>query len=245
MANLIGSAAPLHREVMGSALGAGVLALTFLTLAAPTVMDALPLAVRFLMTFVPAAIWVWRQLPAHAPHVHWGWANHVTAGRGCVLLIWLVWGWEQPVLGWESVALGTAFLLADGLDGTIARRQGTASPFGARFDLEVDALFVLVAGLLLLRTGQVGAWVLISGLLRYGYLLAGRWQPALSRALPPSRRRAVFGVTNAALLTAGFAPVFSAAWVQAMAGVGLTLVLLSFLIDMGALQARSRKIIPD
>ena len=85
MANLIGSAAPLHREVMGSALGAGVLALTFLTLAAPTVMDALPLAVRFLMTFVPAAIWVWRQLPAHAPHVHWGWANHVTAGRGCVL----------------------------------------------------------------------------------------------------------------------------------------------------------------
>ncbi|HBG52261.1 MAG TPA: hypothetical protein DDW89_10705, partial [Gammaproteobacteria bacterium] len=87
--------------------------------------------------------------------------------------------------------------------------------------------------------------VLISGLLRYGYRLAGRWQPALSRALPPSRRRAVFGVTNAAMLTAGFAPVFSAAWVQAMAGVGLTLVLLSFLIDMGALQARSRKIIPD
>lgn len=229
----------LQREVLASlvlGLGAG---LGFLGLFAPTAEVAWRLAGWFLLMFLPAAAWVWRHLPEHAPHDRWGWANRITAGRGLALLLWGVWGWEQSPVGWMSVALGTLFLLTDGVDGYLARRQGTVSPFGARFDLEIDALFVLIAAILLLRAGQVGPWVLTAGLLRYGYLLAGRHWPALNHPLPPSRRRAVCGVTNAALLTAGFAPILPLWLVQALAALGLALVVGSFTVDGRAQCART------
>ncbi|MES1993110.1 MAG: CDP-alcohol phosphatidyltransferase family protein [Pseudomonadota bacterium] len=221
----------LRREVFGSltlGLGAG---LVFLVLLAPTAEGAWRMAGWFVLMFLPGAAWVWRHLPAHAPHSRWGWANRITATRGLALLLWGAWGWELSPVGWGSVALGTLFLLADGVDGYLARRQGTVSPFGARFDLEVDALFVLIAGILLLRADQLGPWVLTAGLLRYGYLLAGCCWPALNRPLPPSRRRAVCGVTNAALLTAGFAPILPLWLVQGLAALGLALVVGSFTVD--------------
>jgi phosphatidylglycerophosphate synthase len=221
----------LRREVLGSlALGLGA-GWAWLVLLAPSSPIAWQWCGRFACLFLLAAVWIWRSLPEHAPHDRWGWANRITAGRGLALLLWLAWGWDQFAVGWESVALGTLFLLADGVDGMFARRQGTASPFGARFDLEIDALFVFIASILLLRSGQAGPWVLTTGLLRYGYLLAGYRWPALHRPLPPSRRRAVCGVTNAALLTAGFAPILPLGLVQALAALGLVLVLGSFAAD--------------
>ena len=135
--------------------------------------------------------------------------------------------------------LGTVFLLADGVDGALARRQRTASPFGARFDLEVDALFVGVASLLLWRIGGVGAWILLGALLRYGYLAAGFCWPALRTPLQPSRRRAICGVTHAALLTAGFAPILPAGLVQVLLLLGLLQLSASFLIDVRAQLGRS------
>jgi phosphatidylglycerophosphate synthase len=224
----------LRREVLASLAGALALGLLIATFWA----DAAAGARRFGLLMALAALWIWRRLPEHAPHHRWGWANQVTAARGWLLLLWLAWGWDAPVLGWGSVVLGTVFLLADGLDGALARRQRTASPFGARFDLEVDALFVLVASLLLLRAGSVGAWILLGALLRYGYLAAGyRWR-ALRAPLPPSRRRAICGVMHAALLTAGSAPILPVGLVQAMLLLGLLLVGASFLIDVRAQLAR-------
>ena len=42
--------------------------------------------------------------------------------------------------------------LLDLVDGWVARRTGTASPFGARFDLETDAALILVLSWLVWRT---------------------------------------------------------------------------------------------
>ena len=67
-----------------------------------------------------------------------------------------------------SVA-GVAFLL-DGLDGWLARRLGLSSDFGAHFDMEADAFLVLVVELELFSRGM-GAWILITGILRYAYVL--------------------------------------------------------------------------
>lgn len=225
----------LRREVIASFAGALALGL----LIAASWEDAAAGAGRFGLLTALAALWIWRRLPEHAPHDRWGWANHVTAARGWLLLLWLAWGWNAPATHWGSVALGTVFLLADGLDGALARRQRTASPFGARFDLEVDALFVGVASLLLLRADSVGAWILLGALLRYGYLAAGYRWPALRAPLPPSRRRAICGVTHAALLTAGFAPVLPGALVQVMLLLGLLLLGASFLIDVRTQLGRS------
>lgn len=69
------------------------------------------------------------------------------------------------------LALGTAFLLADGLDGWIARRYGHVSAFGAFFDKEADALFVLLLCALATFEGRLPPWILGAGLLRYGFVV--------------------------------------------------------------------------
>ena len=65
-------------------------------------------------------------------------------------------------------------LALDGLDGWAAR-GARASPrrFGARFDMEVDALLILALAALAAGLGKAGPWVLGLGLMRYGFVLAG------------------------------------------------------------------------
>jgi len=58
-------------------------------------------------------------------------------------------------------------ILADALDGFLARRYGTASIFGAYFDMETDALYVCVIAYLLYREGLAPYWILWAGWLRY------------------------------------------------------------------------------
>src|SRR6185437_12999615 len=83
-------------------------------------------------------------------------------------------------LGWHGLAAalvayaGMAALVLAGVDGWAARRSGFASRFGARFDMESDALFVLALAALVYRTGQAGAWVLTLGAMRYIFVAAGR-----------------------------------------------------------------------
>ena len=48
-------------------------------------------------------------------------------------------------------------------DGPAARRSGIASRFGARFDMETDALMILVLAVLAWRWDRAGAWVLLPG----------------------------------------------------------------------------------
>ena len=42
----------------------------------------------------------------------------------------------------------------DGVDGWLARRSGIASAFGARFDMEIDALLILVLAVLAWRSAR-------------------------------------------------------------------------------------------
>ena len=91
---------------------------------------------------------------------------------------------------------GRRLLLAlDGLDGRAARGQGLASAFGARFDMEVDALVILALAAIAAGLGKAGPWVLALGLVRYGFVVAG-WlapmarAPAAAVAAPPRGLRA-------------------------------------------------------
>jgi phosphatidylglycerophosphate synthase len=81
-----------------------------------------------------------------------------------------------PALG----ATVLAVFALDGLDGWVAKRRGENSEFGAHFDMETDAYFVLLVGIELFTRGVHGAWILGAGLLRYVYVLA--------LALVPARR---------------------------------------------------------
>ena len=66
------------------------------------------------------------------------------------------------------VALAAVALALDFVDGQVARRTGTTSRLGARFDGEVDAFLILVLSVYV--APSAGAWVLAIGAARYAFL---------------------------------------------------------------------------
>jgi len=68
-------------------------------------------------------------------------------------------------------SLFAANVLLDVADGFMARRLGQASYFGAVFDQEVDAVFVICAGSYFYFVSGLALWVLIPGILRYTFRL--------------------------------------------------------------------------
>ena len=122
-----------------------------------------------------------------------GAANAVTLVRSVFLLLLLVLlGRESTgTLAWILVVLGAAAVALDGVDGALARRRGEASEFGARFDMEIDALLILVLAALVWQHGKAGVWILAAGLLRYLFVASSYVFPWFGAALPPSRRRQV------------------------------------------------------
>jgi phosphatidylglycerophosphate synthase len=107
-----------------------------------------------------------------------------------------------------------------------------ASEFGARFDMETDALLVLALAVLAWQWDRAGAWVLLSGLLRYGFVAAGWLLPWLRRPLPPSRRRQTVCVVQIVVLLAVIAPLLPPGGSSPIALAGLLLLTASFAIDL-------------
>ncbi len=119
--------------------------------------------------------------------VQLGPANRVTltravlAGVVAVLTVAGLVGEPQVAL---IVAISTVALVLDAVDGYVARRTDTATAFGARFDMEVDAF--LIAVLSVHVAPYLGWWVLAIGAMRYAYVLAGRVLPWLRRPVAPA-----------------------------------------------------------
>lgn len=195
-----------------------------------------------------AGAWlVWRGLGAH-PHPRFGPANRVTLLRlGLAALLAALVGEALPrpplasmsVAAWWLVVIATATALLDAVDGALARRSGLASAFGARFDMETDAVFTLVLCALVLQAGQAGPWVLASGLMRYAFVTAARPWPWLAGALPPSKRRQTVCVVQITTLIVCLGPIVPPPLATGLAAISLALLTLSFAIDVRTL-ARQR-----
>lgn len=134
------------------------------------------------------------------------------------------WAWAVPVGALIALAL-------DGIDGWLARRRRIASAFGARFDMEADALLVLGLALAILASGRAGPWVLVAGALRYAFVAAGALWPALSAPLPPSFRRKAVCVAIGMALVIGLVPVVPPAVAGVLAGAGVLALVYSFAVD--------------
>jgi phosphatidylglycerophosphate synthase len=188
---------------------------------------------KALAVFSIALLVVARFLPLHRPHPRLGPANQITLLRvGLVsLLAALVGEGEAQAMAWAALALALTAEVLDGVDGHLARRRGWASPFGARFDMETDALLVAVLALLAYSLGKAGPWVLAAGLLRYLFVAAGYLWPWLSHPLPPSRRRQTACVVQVLTLTLALAPVLAPTWSAPLVAVGLGILCYSFATD--------------
>jgi phosphatidylglycerophosphate synthase len=118
--------------------------------------------------------------------------------------------------------LAAAALVLDGVDGEVARRTGTASDFGARFDVEVDSFLVLV--LAVAAAQPLGAWVLAIGIPHYLLLVARRVWPWLRGPLPARRWCKVVAVVQGVTLLAVGAEVLPRA--AGIVALGLVAALL-------------------
>jgi phosphatidylglycerophosphate synthase len=125
------------------------------------------------------------------------------------------------------VGLSAVALVLDAVDGWVARRTGTASPLGARFDLEVDAFLILVL------SGYVGQatgwwWVLAIGAARYLFVAARLALPWLAGSAPPRRWCKVVAAVQGVVLTVAAADVLPARAAQVALVVALVLLAESF-----------------
>ena len=80
------------------------------------------------------------------------------------------------------VVLSSVALALDGVDGKVARKTGTCTPLGARFDMEVDAFLVLVLSVHV--AVLLTPWALVIGGMRYAFVLASWAMPWLAGSLP-------------------------------------------------------------
>lgn len=179
-----------------------------------------------------------RGMLLHYPHGALGLCNSVTLTRAAVVAL-LTGAILNPLSAeWAVFMMATLALALDGLDGWLARRSGLSSAFGARFDMEVDALLGAVLALILLARGHVGPEVLILGFTRYIFVACSWLVPRLRAPLPQSLRRKAVCVIQIATLIALLCPLMPVWLMYPLSLVGAALLLWSFATDTNWLLRR-------
>jgi len=226
---------PPLRSSVALAVAAGVVATAAggMLVGAPTG-HGIRHAIWALGVFVPAGMIAIGTVGAHHPHPAFGPANHVTLIRLVLVALAasLVSGPPTPSVAWLVAAITTVVGLLDGCDGWLARRARSVSAFGARFDLETDALFILVLSLLVWRLDKAGAWVLLCGLMRYLFVAAGWLLPWLAGPLRSTWRGKAVAVSQLVGLGVAVLPVVPSTASAVVAGLALLALVWSFAIDV-------------
>ncbi|WP_236792581.1 CDP-alcohol phosphatidyltransferase family protein [Amycolatopsis sp. GM8] len=133
-------------------------------------------------------------------------------------------GTAQPVA--LFVALAAVALALDAVDGQVARRTGTVSALGARFDMEVDAFLILVLSVQVALAQ--GLWVLAIGAMRYVFVAVARVLPWLRAALPVSMARKTVAALQGIVLVVASSGVLPAVAAIAVTAGALALLAWSF-----------------
>jgi phosphatidylglycerophosphate synthase len=124
------------------------------------------------------------------------------------------------------VTLAIVALALDAVDGQVARRTGTVSAFGARFDMEVDSALLIVISVYV--THHSGGWALAIGGMRYAFVL-GTWVlPWMRETLPPRYWRKVVAAVQGIVLVVAMAGALPQPVVAAALSVALGLLIESF-----------------
>lgn len=124
------------------------------------------------------------------------------------------------------VSLAFTVIALDAVDGHVARRTGTTSELGARFDMEVDAFLILVMSVY--AAPKFGPWVLAIGLARYVFVAAGWFLAWLRGSAPPRHWNKVVAVVQGLALAVAAADVLPRAFMAVLLGAALVLLAESF-----------------
>ena len=170
-----------------------------------------------------------------------GSANRVTLVRGAMIamLIALIGEGVTSRSAWFVVIVTSVVASLDGVDGWLARSRGDASKFGARFDMETDALLIFTATALAWQYGKAGPWILAGGLMRYAFIASSYLLPWMRRTLPESQRRKTICVVQTCSLIGCLAPPLASPVSDVVALTSLVLLTGSFAIDIAWLRRRA------
>lgn len=96
-------------------------------------------------------------------------ASRLTLARGILVaaLAWFVLAPLRGIAAWLPGPIYTVAAAADWIDGFLARRRSEATAAGARFDVEMDALGLLVGSLVAVGNGLLPPWYLALGAAYY------------------------------------------------------------------------------
>ena len=138
----------------------------------------------------------------------------------------------SSALAWAATTLAVVISVLDGVDGWLARTSKMISAFGARFDMETDALLIMALSALAWRWDRAGVWILACGLMRYAFVAAAWVWPWLDSPLPPSLRRKVVCVVQIVGLAIIVAPVVRPPLSAWLAAATLVILTWSFAVDV-------------
>ncbi|MET0415068.1 MAG: CDP-alcohol phosphatidyltransferase family protein [Actinoplanes sp.] len=168
-------------------------------------------------------------------------ANVVTLSRailvGAVTAL-VVTSFTAPVSVPVLVALAGVALALDGVDGQVARRTGSTTALGARFDMEIDAFLILV--LSVYAGDRFGWWTVALGAYRYVFVAASWALPWLTASLPPRFSRKVVAALQGIVLALVTPDLLPPALAVAALVVALAALTWSFARDIGWLYRAER-----
>lgn len=131
------------------------------------------------------------------------------------------------------VVTSTVALSLDPVDGWVARRTGTVSALGARFDMEVDAFLILVLSSHV--AAQMGWWVLGLGVWRYARWAAAGWAPWLQHHVASRRWRKAVAAAQGVVLVAVSAGALPGTLAVVTLAAALALLTVSFGTEIASL----------
>ena len=192
-----------------------------------------PYPLKTAASFGILMVMTWAYVDESHPFSGFGAANWVTTARAALVALLLAFIAEPETSSVAAIIVFAAVIvtLLDGVDGWLARRHATASEFGARFDMEIDAVLILALAILVWEHGKAGAWVILSGLLRYLFVAAGWVRPWMQRPLPPTLRGKIVCVVQIAALILAMMPLVTPAVGSGIAALGLAALCYSFSVD--------------
>jgi phosphatidylglycerophosphate synthase len=148
-----------------------------------------------------------------------------------------------PVPVRALIGLAVVALALDAVDGRVARYTRTVSAVGARFDMEIDSVLVLLLSVYVARS--LGVWVVAIGSVRYLHWIACRALPWLREPVPPRYWCKVVAAVQGIVLTAVAAGVLPGVVAVLALLVVATLLVESFGREVWGLWRARRAVVAD
>lgn len=203
--------------------------------------------IRSAAIFVVAAAFAVGFLADQHPFPRFGPANGVTSLRLALtcLIAGLIGETPGPPLAMLATMLALGATVLDGADGWLARQTRMASAFGARYDMETDALLILVLAVLAWQHDKAGVWIVLAGAMRYLFVAGGARWAWMDAPLPPSQRRKAVCVVQIVGLSLVVSPLMAPPVSTLAAALTLVALVCSFAVDVRWLHRHRIVTTPD